>query len=135
MSLIRKNNFEELVTSIYQIHCVLQENAIRNINLNLTIRNWLVGHYIVEYEQGGQDRAKYGENLIGELAKKLKIKGLKGFSVSAMKNHRTFYLCYPQISQSVIGFLQNVDIQNNISPSIAFPVKSQTLSGFLEVPE
>ena len=134
MSLIRKSNFEELVNSIYQTHCVLQENAIRNINLNLTIRNWLIGHYIVEYEQGGQDRAKYGDNLIGELADKLKTKGLKGFSVSAMKNHRTFYLCYPQISQTVSGFLKSIEFQDNISPSIDFPVNSQTVSGFLEAP-
>jgi predicted nuclease of restriction endonuclease-like (RecB) superfamily len=133
MSLIRKNNFEELVNSIYQTHCVLQENAIRNINLNLTIRNWLIGHYIVEYEQDGQDRAKYGDNLIGELAEKLKAKGLKGFSVSAMKNHRTFYLYYPQISQTVIGLLQSVDFQNNLLPPTTFSEKSQTVSGFLEV--
>jgi len=132
MSLIRKNSFDELVNSIYQTHCLLQENAIRNINLNLTIRNWLIGHYIVEYEQGGQDRAKYGENLIGELAEKLRIKGLKGFSVSAMKNHRTFYLCYPQISQTVIGLLQSVDFQRNSSLSTTFSEKSQTVSGFLE---
>ena len=112
---IKKNSFEELVNSIYQTHCVLQENAIRNVNLNLTIRNWLIGHYIVEYEQDGQDRAKYGDNLIGELSAKLKIKGLKGFSVSAIKNHRTFYLYYPQISQSVIGLLQDADIQDKAS--------------------
>ena len=134
MSLIRKNNFEELVVCIYQTHCLLQENAIRNINLNLTIRNWLVGHYIVEYEQGGQDRANYGENLIGELAKRLKIKGLKGFSVSAMKNHRTFYLCYPQISQTVTDLLQSIDSHNNLLLSTFFFEKSQTVSGFLEVP-
>jgi predicted nuclease of restriction endonuclease-like (RecB) superfamily len=133
MSLKRRNNFEELVNSIYQTHCFLQENAIRNINLNLTVRNWLIGCYIVEYEQGGQDRAKYGDNLIGELAGKLKTKGLKGFSVSAMKNHRTFYFCYPQISQSVIGLLQGIDIHENALPSIALSIKSQTVSGFLEV--
>jgi len=133
MSLIQKNNFEELVNSIYQTHCFLQENAIRNINLNLTVRNWLIGCYIVEYEQGGQDRAKYGDNLIGELAEKLKTKGLKGFSISAMKNHRTFYLCYPQISQTVSGLLQSVDFQDKVLTSIALPVKSQSVSGLLEV--
>jgi hypothetical protein len=57
-------------------------------------------------EEHGEDRAKYGANLIGKLASKLKDKGLKGFSISALKNHRTFYLLYPQISQSVIGLFQ-----------------------------
>jgi predicted nuclease of restriction endonuclease-like (RecB) superfamily len=132
MSLIRKNSFEELVNSIYQTHCFLQENAVRAINYNLTVRNWLIGYYIVEYEQDGQDRAKYGDNLIGELAGILKTKGLKGFSISAMKNHRTFYLYYPQISQSVIGLFENVGFQDNTLQQIPFLPKSQTLSGFLE---
>jgi len=128
VSLIRKNNFDELVNSIYQTHCFLQENAVKAINYNLTVRNWLIGCYIVEYEQGGQDRAKYGDNLIGELAERLKLKGLKGFSISAMKNHRTFYLYYPQISQSVSGLLQNTDIQKETLINEI----SQTVSGFLE---
>ena len=113
MKIIKQNNFERLIDNVYQTHCLLQENAQRNINLNLTLRNWLVGHYIIEYEQNGQDRAKYGENLIGELALKLKTKGLKGFSISALKNHRTFYQLYPQISQTVIGFLQSINFQQN----------------------
>ena len=133
MSLIKKNNFEELVNSIYQTHCILQENATKAINYNLTVRNWLVGHYIVEFEQNGQDRAKYGENLIGELAVKLKSKGLKGFSISALKNHRTFYFYYPQISQSVIGLFQNIHFQENTTKKTSILPKSQTLSGFLEM--
>jgi len=58
---------------------------------------------------------------------------LKGFSISALKNHRTFYLYYPQISQSVIGLFESVGFQNNTLQGIVHPVKSQTVSGFLEV--
>lgn len=103
--IIKHQNFDQLIDNVYQMHCQLQLNAKKVVNINLTIRNWLVGYYIVEFEQNGEDRAKYGTNLIGELASKLKAKGLKGFSVSALKNHRIFYLLYPQISQSVISFL------------------------------
>ena len=60
MPLKGKNTFEELVNSIYLTHCVLQGNAIKAINYNLTVRNWLIGCYIIEYEQNGDDRAKYG---------------------------------------------------------------------------
>ena len=134
MSLIKKNDFEELVNSIYQTHCILQENAAKAINYNLTVRNWLIGCHIVEFEQKGLDRAKYGENLIGELAVKLKNKGLKGFSISALKNHRTFYFYYSQISQSVIGLFQSIDFQEKTSQKTSMLVKSQTLSGFLEQP-
>jgi len=126
--LLRKNNFDDLVDNIYQTHCALQDNAARAINYSLTIRNWLVGHYIVEFEQNGRDRAKYGDNLIGELAVKLNKKGLKGFSLSTLKDYRTFYLYYPQISQSVIGFFEN------LKKTALLPLrfgKSQTVSGFL----
>ena len=120
MSGIRKNDFEELINSIYQTHCVLQENALKTINYNLTVRNWLIGCYIIEFEQSGKDRAKYGTSLLEEIAKKLKNKGLKGFSISALKNHRTFYLYYPQIRQSLIGEFQNLEFQDKSSIPIKY---------------
>jgi predicted nuclease of restriction endonuclease-like (RecB) superfamily len=132
MSLTRKNNFDELVNNISHVHEVLQGFAARSVNQFLTLRNWVFGYYIVEYEQNGEDRAKYGDNLIGEIASKLTLRGLKGFSISALKNHRTFYLIYPQISQSLIGLLQNSNIQNDILSYIS--VKSQSTIGELELP-
>lgn len=116
--IVKHQSFDQLIDNVYQTHCQLQQNAKKVVNIHLTIRNWLVGYYIVEFEQNGEDRAKYGTNLIGKLASKLKEKGLKGFSVSALKNHRTFYLLYPQISQSVISFLSGE--------------KSQSLTGELQ---
>src|SRR5690554_366341 len=87
--ILKQQNFDKLIDNVYHVHNALQENTKRVINRNITIRNWLVGYYIVEFEKNGEDRAKYGTNLIGELASKLKVKGLKGFSVSALKNHRS----------------------------------------------
>jgi hypothetical protein len=66
-------NFQVLVTTIQQTHSTLQQSALKAVNKHLTIRNWLVGFYIVEFEQKGEDRAKYGENLLSELAKSVKI--------------------------------------------------------------
>jgi len=133
MEIVKRNNFEGLIDNVYQTHCLLQENAQRNVNLNLTIRNWIVGYYIVEYEQNGQDRAKYGANLIEELSLKLKTKGLKGFSISALKNHRTFYLLYPQISQTLSGLLQSINFQQNNFQIIPDTLKSQTTSDELTI--
>lgn len=110
----RQSSFDQLIDSISQAHYQFHDNAQKSVNLNLTLRNWLVGYYIVEYEQKGEDKAKYGDNLIGEIASQLKQKEVKGFSVSALKNHRTFYQRYPQIRQSVIGLLQSVDNRLNI---------------------
>ena len=58
MQVNKNNNFEGLIENVYQTHCLLQENAAKAVNFNLTVRNWLVGWYIVEYEQNGEDRAQ-----------------------------------------------------------------------------
>ncbi|MDL2289844.1 PDDEXK nuclease domain-containing protein [Paludibacteraceae bacterium OttesenSCG-928-F17] len=124
--IVKHQNFDQLIDNVYQTHCQLQLNAKKMVNINLTIRNWLVGYYIVEFEQNGEDRAKYGENLIGELASKLKAKGLKGFSISALKNHRTFYLLYPQISQSVISFLKegkSQSVTGELQKQLPIPIR------------
>ena len=117
--IVKQQNFDQLIDNVCQTHNALQENARNVVNQNLTIRNWLVGYYIVEFEQNGEDRAEYGVNLIGKLASKLKAKKLKGFSVSALKSHRTFYLLYPQIWRTLSAKLQKV--------------KSQSLSGLLQI--
>ena len=55
---------------------MLQAQAAHAVNLALTSRNWLMGCYIVEFEQNGEDRAAYGEQLLKKLEQRLKIKGL-----------------------------------------------------------
>jgi hypothetical protein len=109
ISLIRKNNLAELIENVYQTHCILQENAVKAVNQFLIIKNWIVGYYIVEYEQNGSDRAKYGEYLIDEISKKLRDKGLKGYSPMSLRNSRKFYTVYPQIQQMAFVKLQKTD--------------------------
>lgn len=99
-------NFDLLTHTILENHTLLQQSAMKAINIHLTIRNWLIGFYIVEFEQNGEDRAKYGEELIETLSKKLNNKSL---SESNLKVFRQFYVAYPQIGQSVIVQLQNID--------------------------
>lgn len=89
-------NFELLVNTIQQTHNTLQQSALKSVNKHLTIRNWLVGFYILEFEQKGEDRAKYGETLLKELAKQINIKGLAETNLILS---RKFYKIYPQISQ------------------------------------
>ena len=54
-------DFEALVKHIGTIQQTLQAQASHAVNLALTTRNWLMGYYIVEFEQNGEDRATYGE--------------------------------------------------------------------------
>jgi hypothetical protein len=122
---IRKNNFEELINSIYQTHCILQENAARAINYNLTIRNWLIGCYIIEFEQNGDDRAKYGIERLEKIAEKIKNKGVKGLHRRALNTCRIFYQTYPQIWLTLSAELQNARFLD------ALPVPSGKLNIWL----
>ena len=96
-------NFNFLLHRIENTHQHLQESAAKAVNRLLTIRNWLIGYYIVEYEQNGEDRAKYGEKLLENIAKSLP--GLK-ISVTNLKLFRQFYKYYPQIRQTVADELR-----------------------------
>jgi len=87
-------NFDFLVSTIEQTHHHFQQQAAKAINIQLTLRNWMIGFYIVEFEQAGEDRAKYGTRLLEHLALSLKIKGLVAAELSRC---RQFYKCYPQI--------------------------------------
>ena len=129
---ITKDDFNKLISSVYQTHCLLQENAVKAINYNLTVRNWLVGCYIVEYEQNGKDRAQYGASLLNEMAKRLKEKGVKGLAATPLRLCRTFYLTYPQIRQTVSAELERLAFEHNILlPNNEIPIQP-TLSVELE---
>ena len=107
MKIVKHNNFEGLIDNVYQTHCLLQENAQKAVNQNLTIRNWLIGYYIVEFEQNGEDRAKYGTRLLEEMAKSLKAKNMKGLDAQSLRSCRTFYFVYPQFSEIAVQKIQN----------------------------
>ena len=96
-------NFESLVGQINQVQDVLQAQAAHAINLTLTARNWLVGYYIVEFEQHGEDRAKYGEKLINRLSERINH---KGFEPRSLHVYRRIYLVYPQLGIETGNFLQ-----------------------------
>jgi predicted nuclease of restriction endonuclease-like (RecB) superfamily len=98
--------FEQLVSTIQQTHYALQESAVKAINKHLTIRNWLIGLYIIEFEQNGEDRAKYGEKLLQKLAEDLSSDSL---SYRNLKLFRQFHLAYPQIGKVAIDYWQNTD--------------------------
>jgi predicted nuclease of restriction endonuclease-like (RecB) superfamily len=70
--------------------------------LRLTLRNWAIGYYIVEYEQHGSDRAAYGEELLEQLASDLRPRVGKGFTRRNLEYARQFYQCYP-IAKSLIS--------------------------------
>lgn len=95
------SDFQGLVSGISETSRYFQQQAQKQVNVALTLRNWLIGAYLAEYEQQGQDRAEYGEKLYKNLAHRLKEANLKGLSFTNLHLFKQFYLAYPQIVQSL----------------------------------
>lgn len=94
--------FEQLLTLFQETHRELQQRAARSVDIALVIRNWLFGWYIVEFEQGGADRAElYGKRLIKRIAEELTARLGRGFSKRSLEQYRRFYDCYREIAQAL----------------------------------
>jgi len=87
-------SFDILAQNIHSVNQLLRQSAANAINKHVTCRNWLVGYYIVHYEQNGSDRAKYGEMLLKNLAENLKG---SSFSYRNLKLYRQFYQTYTRL--------------------------------------
>ena len=92
------HSFEELSQYVVETHTYAQGCAMKAINQMATLRNWLIGCYIVEYEQNGSDRAKYGDRLLKRLEERVNTKGLNETLFLAA---RRFYSFYPQIADII----------------------------------
>ena len=64
--------FDELVKAVRVTSEASQASALKAINRMLTMRNWLIGCYIVEFEQKGKERAQYGDKLLKRLEDAMK---------------------------------------------------------------
>lgn len=107
--------FKELSNLVSLTNTITQQSVFRAINTAATLRNWLIGYYIVEFEQKGKNRAEYGAKLLMQLEKDVAIKGL---NVTLFKVARAFYLEYQYIRE----IFQSESIQ-----------KSSTLSHKLKI--
>jgi len=123
-------SFEALVISIVQIHQQAQEFATKAVNIGLTLRNWFIGHRIVEFEQQGRDRAAYGERLLPALAEKLAAAGLKRVDTRELRRFRLLYSIYPQIRETVTPELLAHSGASALQPFLDFAplAKRETVS-------
>ena len=110
-------NLPELSSAICQTHIALQSNTLKAINRNLTLRNWLIGFYIVEFEQKVNTR---------------------GFTETLFKWSRQFYIIYPEIGNMVVNQLNTIsatlsqEFVQSLS-STTFPIRA-TLSHDFNLP-
>lgn len=128
------HDFNALVVNIQNAHQQLQRSAVNTVNRMLTIRNWLIGYYIVEFEQNGKDRAEYGDKLIERLS--IELRHIKGIDKRSLFRFRQFYLYYPQLSdpirESLSPILDQFEKVGSLSPQLPIPEKVGTLSPLLE---
>lgn len=127
-------NFPELILTLHKINEELREESIRAINISLTLRNWIFGFYIVEFEQNGNDRAEYGKALLATIATEMKNRHIANVDERELRRYRQFYLSYPAISSLI---LKNKRIRELLPPGLAKGNMITTKSSFrrLSTPE
>lgn len=82
----------------HDIKSILQtarDNAYKSVNFIMVEAYWNIGKKIVEVEQNGETKAKYGSKLISELSKQLTVDFGSGFSARNIRNMRQLYNCFP----------------------------------------
>ena len=92
------HSFNDLASIVQTTHDAAQSSAVKAINRMQTMRNWLIGYYIVEFEQHGKDRAEYGTQLLKKLEERVNRKGL---TTTLFKWARKFYRLYPQMMENL----------------------------------
>lgn len=102
--LIHGPTYQDLLEQISRTYTAGRSAALQAVNAQLVQTYWQVGQPIVEFEQGGKDRAEYGAGLIQRLSADLRLRHGKGFSRSNLISMRQFYLLYSK-GQKPSGFL------------------------------
>ena len=97
----KQPTFSSLIDRIQSAHLELTAQAGRAVNISLTLRNWLIGYYIEEYELNGSDRAAYGEKLFATLASELHHRQINRSEERELRRYRRFYHIYPQIRETL----------------------------------
>jgi predicted nuclease of restriction endonuclease-like (RecB) superfamily len=122
-----KQTFEHLVGAIRQVHDELTAQASRAVNASLTLRNWMIGFHVEEYERRGVDRAEYGDKLMDRLADSLTRIGVSRCDRREIYRYRQFYLAYPQIVESVTPQLQPLIGLLNLAGADSPPAGAPTI--------
>lgn len=116
--------FELLADSIKKINSKAGNAAKSAVNQLLTLRNWAIGYYIIEYEQDGSDRAEYGTHLLKNLENEISEKGM---NITLFKACRQFYLRYPQIASTVSAQFNLPNFEKRSTVSTIFMMDPEQL--------
>jgi predicted nuclease of restriction endonuclease-like (RecB) superfamily len=95
-------SFDSLVAQVARAHAVAERLAGQSLDRLLCVRNWIIGSHIVHFEQGGVERAGYGDLLIEKLASTLQARGCAGMSTRNLRNFRQLALAYPLLDSGAM---------------------------------
>ena len=130
-------SYRSLLQRISDTYAGGQRQATQAVNTHLLETYWQIGQYIVEFEQDGDAKAKYGKHLLENLSRDLKALHGRGFSRSNLVYMRLLYLKYPisekpshQLSWS--HYVELLKIENDLERS--FYEKQSTIENW-SVPE
>ncbi len=93
----KAQNYSTLITDLASLIEQGRKAAVRYVNTALVATYWLIGRRIVEYEQKGKERAKYGETLLKKISADLTPRFGKGFTERNLWHMRQFYITYREI--------------------------------------
>lgn len=117
-----------LAHAIANVHAQLQFSATKAVNVHLTLRNWLIGCHIREYELKGRDRAAYGDRLFEVLSGRLQARGVSSCHWRQLYWYRDFYVAFPQILRTLSSELMSlvprqatIKKLRTLSPNLALP--------------
>lgn len=90
-----KPPYENLVKGINELLANAKQKVEKTVNSTMVSTYWHIGEYIVEYEQGGKERAEYGTQLLKRLSEDLTKEFGSGYSYRNLKLIRQFYITFP----------------------------------------
>jgi hypothetical protein len=129
-----------LIGGIAELLETARRTAARTVNALMTATYWEIGRRIVEFEQGGEKRAEYGEALLQRLAQDLNAKFGRGFSYPNVNKFRQFYLAFPsanilstpsiESTESILS-TPSIELRRQKKPDTVWPIGSaQSLCAF-----
>ena len=119
-------DYPALLTAIAAAHQQAKAGAAGAVNRHLILRNWLIGAYLVEFEQQGEDRAKYGAGLLKRVATDLRAKNIPGCAVRMLERMRVFYLNCPQLREMISSPVMT--ISRNLLPVARQGISSSAMT-------
>jgi predicted nuclease of restriction endonuclease-like (RecB) superfamily len=93
--------FEVLIGGLQATDAHFAAEAVRAVNVGLTLRNWCFGLFIAAFELRGADRAHYGERLVTALSDELKSRGISNVGRRQLYQYLAFYRTYPELVRTL----------------------------------